>query len=165
MSIYLMTSILEKVSKKLKKNNLSLVTAESCTGGWVAKLITDLAGSSAIFDRGFVTYSNAAKQDMLNVSATVLDSFGAVSEEVAFEMVDGAINNSQADIALSITGVAGPGGGTKEKPVGMVCFGWLKRGDEPRTETVYFEGDRGLVRQQSVEYSLNGVIKLIDEYK
>lgn len=160
-----MTDVLRKVSKKLHENNLSIVSAESCTGGWVAKQITDLAGSSAIFDRGFVTYSNQAKQDMLNVSEETLDNHGAVSEQVAIEMVNGAIKNSQADIALSITGVAGPSGGTRDKPVGMVCFGWLKRGADPYADTVYFDGDRESVRQQSVEYSLNGVIHLIDESK
>jgi len=160
-----MTDILRKVSKKLHNNNSSLVIAESCTGGWVAKQITDLAGSSTIFDRGFVTYSNQAKQDMLGVSGETLENFGAVSKEVAIEMVNGAIKNSLADIALSITGVAGPDGGTIDKPVGMVCFGWLKRGAEPHAETVYFDGDRNSVREQSVEYSLNGVVKLIDESK
>ena len=111
-----MFNILEKVSKKLHENNLSVVSAESCTGGWVAKQFTDLAGSSAIFDRGFVTYSNQAKQDMLDVSTEALDKYGAVSEQVVIEMVEGALKNSQADIALSISGIAGPGGGTEKNP-------------------------------------------------
>ena len=129
-----MTDILEKVSKELYENNLSLVSAESCTGGWVAKQVTDLAGSSSIFDRGFVTYSNQAKQDMLGVSSDALDNYGAVSEQVVIEMVEGALKNSQADIALSISGIAGPGGGTKEKPVGTVCFGWMKKGSKPKSK-------------------------------
>jgi len=158
-----MTDILQKVSKKLHEKNLSLVCAESCTGGWVAKQITDLTGSSAIFDRGFVTYSNQAKQDMLGVSKRSLDAFGAVSEEVASEMAEGAINHSAANIALSITGIAGPTGGSEDKPVGMVCFGWLIRGEKIRTETKYFKGDRNSVREQAVDFSLNGIIKQIDE--
>jgi len=155
-----MTDILNKVPIKLHENNLSVVSAESCTGGWVAKQITDLAGSSAIFDRGFVTYSNQAKQDMLGVSINTLDKYGAVSEQVVIEMVAGALENSQADIALSISGVAGPGGGTEEKPVGMVCFGWMKRGKEAKAETIIFIGDRDEIRRQAVDFSLKGVISL-----
>jgi nicotinamide-nucleotide amidase len=156
-----MTDILEKVSKKLHENNLSLVSAESCTGGWVAKQITDLAGSSAIFDRGFITYSNQAKQDMLGVSENTLDKYGAVSEQVAIEMVKGALNNSQADIALSISGIAGPSGGTIDKPIGTVCFGWMKRGEKALAKTLIIEGDRDNVRKWAVDFSLGGIIKLI----
>ena len=156
-----MTGILEEVSKKLHENNLSLVSAESCTGGWVAKQITDLAGSSSIFDRGFVTYSNQAKEEMLGVSKKTLESFGAVSEEVVIEMVEGALNNSQADIALSISGIAGPGGGTAEKPVGAVCFGWMKRGEKPVAKTLLLVGDRDEIRKRAVEVSLEGIIKQI----
>jgi nicotinamide-nucleotide amidase len=137
-----MTNILKEVSNKLHANHLVMATAESCTGGWVAKQITDLEGSSAIFDRGFVTYSNEAKQDMLGVSAKTINEFGAVSEEVALEMVAGAIEHSNADIAVSISGIAGPAGGTKLKPVGTVCFGWKKKGGEARAETILFKGDR-----------------------
>ncbi len=157
-----MTDILEKVSKKLHRNNLSVVSAESCTGGWVAKQLTDLAGSSVIFDRGFVTYSNQAKQDMLGVSTEVLEKFGAVSEQVVIEMVEGALKNSQADIALSISGIAGPGGGTAEKPVGMVCFGWMKRDKEAIAKTIIFTGDRDEIRKQAVDLSLKGVIEIIE---
>lgn len=156
-----MTDILQKVSQKLHEKNLSLVSAESCTGGWVAKQITDLSGSSEIFDRGFVTYSNQAKQDMLGVSKNTLDNFGAVSEQVVIEMVEGALKNSRADIALSVSGVAGPGGGTVDKPVGMVCFSWKKRGGLALSETIEFAGDRDSVRRQAVDYALEGVIKLI----
>ncbi len=120
-----MTNILQEVSNKLHDNKLTMTAAESCTGGWVAKQITDLDGSSAIFDRGFVTYSNEAKQEMLDVSKITLDEFGAVSEEVVLEMVAGAINHSNADIAVAISGIAGPTGGTELKPVGMVCFAWM----------------------------------------
>jgi len=156
-----MTNTLEKVSKKLHENDLLLVSAESCTGGWIAKKITDLAGSSAIFDRGFVSYSNQAKQDMLGVSKETLDNFGAVSEEVVIEMVVGALKNSQADIALSISGIAGPSGGTVEKPVGTVCFAWMKRGNRPFSKTLLVEGDRNEIRKKSVEISLKGVIEQI----
>ena len=156
-----MTDILRKVSKMLHENNLSVVSAESCTGGWVAKQLTDLAGSSAIFDRGYVTYSNQAKQDMLGVSTEALDNYGAVSEQVVIEMVEGALKNSQADIALSISGVAGPEGGTADKPVGLVCFGWKKRDEEAKTETIIFAGNRDEIRRQAVDFSLEGVINLI----
>ena len=117
-----MTSLAKKVSIFLKNNNLTLVTAESCTGGWVAKEMTDLAGSSVVFDRGFVTYSNEAKYEMLGVSEETLQNYGAVSEPVVKEMVEGALNNSSAQVAISISGIAGPGGGIEEKPVGTVCL-------------------------------------------
>lgn len=151
-----------EVSKKLHETKLSLVSAESCTGGWVAKSMTDLAGSSTIFDRGFVTYSNQAKQDMLNVSEVTLEQFGAVSEQVVKEMVEGALNNSQADIAVAVSGVAGPGGGTPEKPVGMVCFGWMKRGNQAVVETLMLDGNRNDVRFQSVVLAFQGVKKMIE---
>jgi len=156
-----MTDILDKVSKKLHEKNLSLVSAESCTGGWVAKQMTDLAGSSSIFDRGFVTYSNQAKQDMLGVSSETLDRYGAVSEQVVIEMVEGALKNSQADIAISISGIAGPSGGTTEKPVGTVCFGWMKRGEKPLVKTLLIEGDREQIRKKAVDVSLGEIINQI----
>ena len=130
-----MTDILKKVSKKLHQRNLLLVSAESCTGGWLAKQITDLPGSSAIFDRGFVTYSNDSKQQMLGVQKNTIEGFGAVSENVVNEMALGALENSNADIAIAISGVAGPDGGTKEKPVGMVCFGFMQKGNTPHAIT------------------------------
>ena len=157
-----MTNILKEVSKKLHENRLTMAAAESCTGGWVAKQITDLDGSSAIFDRGFVTYSNEAKKDMLGVSEKILDVFGAVSEEVVLEMVVGAINHSKADIAVSISGIAGPAGGTELKPVGTVCFGWMMRGTDAYAETILIKGDRDSVRSQAVDYSLSGIVSLID---
>lgn len=154
-------SILKDVSAQLNENNLLLSTAESCTGGWLAKTITDLAGSSTIFDRGFVTYSNEAKQEMLGVVEKTLENFGAVSEQVVLEMAEGAIKNSAANIAISISGVAGPGGGTDDKPVGMVCFGWLISGENSQAETMYFDGDRDSVRKQSVEYALKILLRVI----
>jgi len=157
-------SILEEVSTKLHAKELLLATAESCTGGWVAKVITDLPGSSAIFDRGFVTYSNQAKQEMLGVSKKTLATFGAVSEQVVFEMARGVLRNSDADIALAISGVAGPSGGTSDKPVGMVCFGWIVFDGNAQAEIVYFDGNRDSIRKQSVEYALKGLLKILDNY-
>jgi nicotinamide-nucleotide amidase len=116
-----------QLAKTLTEQNLSLVTAESCTGGWIAKCCTDIAGSSVWFDRGFVTYSNASKQDMLGVSVESLMKFGAVSQEVVEQMAIGALNNSQADIAVAVTGIAGPDGGSDEKPIGTVWVAWASK--------------------------------------
>ncbi len=153
-----MTKKVQKVSKFLQKNNLKVVTAESCTGGWVAKILTDLPGSSAYFERGFVTYSNQAKQDMLGVSKETLDKYGAVSEPVVAEMTSGALKNSISDVAIAISGIAGPGGGTKEKPVGTVCFSWQLKNHKAETQTMLFKGDRDSIREQSVEFIINGII-------
>lgn len=138
-----------------------LATAESCTGGWVAKVITDIAGSSQWFDRGFVTYTNAAKQDMLGVQSATLDRHGAVSEATVAEMVAGALSQSRADLALAISGIAGPGGGTATKPVGTVCFAWGRRGDPVLAGTERFDGDREAVRRQSVIHALRGALDVI----
>jgi len=154
-----MTSLVRKVSNYLKENNLSLVTAESCTGGWVAKVMTDLPGSSDIFDRGFVTYSNQAKQDMLGVSMDTLETYGAVSEQVVVEMVEGALENSRANLAIAISGIAGPGGGSEAKPVGTVCFAWMYKGSPAESCTELFAGDRDTVRSNSVEFVLEEIIK------
>jgi nicotinamide-nucleotide amidase len=153
----------EKVSQRLKARGAIIVTAESCTGGWVAQELTAIAGSSAWFDRGFVTYSNEAKQEMLGVRAETLKKYGAVSEQTAREMAQGALDRSRGTVALAITGIAGPTGGTAEKPVGTVCFGWATKGEPPRAETKHFPGGRESVRRQSVEYSLAGVLRLLDE--
>ena len=141
-----------------------LVTAESCTGGWVSMLITSVAGSSSWFDRGFVTYSNQSKQEMLGVSGQVIEINGAVSEETARQMAGGAVANSQANTAVSITGIAGPGGGTQQKPVGTVCFGW-QLGDQCDTETCHFPGDRRAVREQAVSHALTGLIRRLNVEK
>lgn len=113
------------LSRKLEVKGMFLAVAESCTGGWLAKSCTDLAGSSSWFDRGFVTYSNRAKHEMLGVNISSIDEYGAVSEETVGEMVTGTLNHSYAQIAVAISGIAGPGGGTESKPVGTVCFGWM----------------------------------------
>ena len=150
------------VGARLKARGLRLATAESCTGGWVAGAVTAIAGSSEWFDRGFVTYSNDAKMEMLGVSAATLEAFGAVSEQTAGEMAAGALAHSHAQFALSITGVAGPGGGSVEKPVGMVCFGWAGEGGAPLVITRNFSGDRESVRRQSVICALQGVLERLE---
>ena len=154
--------LLRSLADALNAKGWMLTTAESCTGGWIAKLCTDLAGSSAWFERGFVTYSNEAKQDMLGVREETLAQYGAVSEAVTAEMAAGALLHSRAQVAVSVSGIAGPGGGTTSKPVGTVCFGWALQGGKVRTATHRFEGDREAVRRQSVEYALNGVLHLLD---
>lgn len=142
--------------------NHRLVTAESCTGGWVAQVVTSVAGSSDWFERGFVAYSNDAKRELLGVSAETLKAHGAVSEEAAREMAAGALGRGKGTIALSITGIAGPGGGSAAKPVGTVCFGWALAGRAPLTQTRVFEGDRESVRRQSVVHALEKVLQLLD---
>jgi nicotinamide-nucleotide amidase len=150
--------IAHRVGEQLKDKGLLLATAESCTGGWVAQAVTAVAGSSEWFDRGFVTYSNDAKREMLGVRAETLERHGAVSEETAREMAAGALAASRAQVAVAITGVAGPTGGTPQKPVGMVCFAWAVRGGAIESATRRFEGDREAVRRQSVMFGLQGVL-------
>jgi len=145
----------------LRKRGAKIATVESCTGGGVASLLTDLAGSSTWFDRGFVTYSDASKVEMVGVDTAILAQYGAVSEQVAAEMAQGGINHSDAQYALSITGIAGPGGGSEHKPVGMVCFAWAGFGEQPVTRLKYFEGERADVRAQSVYYSVDRAIELL----
>jgi len=147
---------------RLLSQGLSIATAESCTGGWVAKVLTDIAGSSAWFERGFVTYSNAAKQELLGVQPASIDAQGAVSELVVQEMVRGAIANSAADLALAVSGIAGPGGGTPEKPVGTVWFAWGRAGSASIARRVHFDGDRDQVRRQAVLTALQGALDLIE---
>ena len=145
----------------LQQRQWMLATAESCTGGWIAKICTDMAGSSTWFDSGFITYSNAAKQTMLGVNPATLLQHGAVSEAVVKEMALGALQHSQAQVALAVSGVAGPGGGTPEKPVGTVCFAWAIEGQCVHTATQYFAGDREAVRWQSVQQALETVVELL----
>ena len=135
-----------------------LVTAESCTGGWVSQCLTAVAGSSVWFERGFVTYSNAAKIEMLGVSEDTLAAHGAVSQSVAVAMAEGALRHSRADWAIAITGVAGPSGGSASKPVGTVCFAWACRDGRTTTQSRHFEGDRTAVRARSVAYALSGLL-------
>ncbi len=138
----------------LQARGWSVTCAESCTGGWLAKTLTDIPGSSASFGYGFVTYSNRAKEDLLGVRADTLASHGAVSEATVREMAEGALARSGADLAVAISGIAGPGGGRPDKPVGTVCFGLAARGRPTRRETRHFHGDRRAVRRQSVAHAL-----------
>ena len=139
-----------------------LAAAESCTGGWLAQSVTAIAGSSTWFDRGFVTYSNAAKADMLGVSDSTLARHGAVSEAVARAMAQGVLTHSRADWSVAITGIAGPSGGSPEKPVGTVCFAWASKEGGCEAKTCLFSGDRASVREQSVRYALNGLIDRVE---
>ncbi|MCP5407830.1 MAG: nicotinamide-nucleotide amidase [Chromatiaceae bacterium] len=151
-----------ELGDRLRSQALTIATAESCTGGWVAKVLTDIAGSSAWFERGFITYSNAAKQEMLGVRPDLIDTEGAVSEAVVREMVRGVIANSDADLALAVSGIAGPGGGTPEKPVGTVWFAWGRSGSAVVTRMLRFSGDRERVRRQAVLAALRGALDLIE---
>jgi nicotinamide-nucleotide amidase len=173
-----LSALATAVAEGLQRRARRLTTAESCTGGWVSQSLTAIAGSSAWFDRGFVTYSNAAKIDMLGVSEHSLAEHGAVSEPVALEMACGALQRSRADIALSITGIAGPAGGSAQKPVGTVCFGWawkalpetaMVNNLQPSTAafhslvlTLHLSGDRAQVRRQAVLESLSGVLRCLN---
>ena len=145
----------------LQRRGWLLACAESCTGGWLAQTVTSVAGSSAWFDRGFVTYSNAAKQDMIGVRSTTLGQFGPVSEETAREMAQGVLVHSAAQVAIAITGIAGPSGGTVDKPVGMVCFGWAASGLPCASATQYFAGDRRQIRAASVDFALRQLQALV----
>jgi nicotinamide-nucleotide amidase len=155
-----MDDLARDLGRRLQAAKAVLVTAESCTGGWAAQVVTSVAGSSAWFDRGFITYSNAAKQELLGVHAETLRQHGAVSEQTAREMALGALARSQGTVALSVTGVAGPGGGTRDKPVGTVCFAWAL-GQQVHSETRVFSGDRESVRKQSVVRALEGVLSAL----
>lgn len=151
----------ETLGQMLNSQGQILALAESCTGGMVAAAVTSVAGSSAWFDRGFVTYSNLAKTQMLGVSAVTLANFGAVSEQTAVEMAKGALQNSQATIAGSITGIAGPTGGSIEKPVGTVCFAWLHADGRTQCATQLFHGNRAQIRQQATAYMLRGLMQIL----
>ncbi len=151
------------VGARLKAGGLMLTSAESCTGGWVAQVVTSVSGSSEWFDRGFVTYSNPAKRDMLGVRDETLVTHGSVSEPTAREMAAGALERSRAGIALAITGVAGPTGGSPDKPVGTVCFAWALSGHPAESETRRFDGDRDAVRRQSVIRALQGLLERIGD--
>lgn len=151
-------SALSKLTRLLLQQGLKIATAESCTAGLVAKLLTDEAGSSIWFERGFVTYSNESKVEMLEVSRQTLDQYGAVSRETVSEMAIGALKYSHADISLAISGIAGPDGGNEDKPVGTVWFAWAT--PEHAVEKVYyFDGDREAVRSQAAEYALEGMLR------
>ncbi len=149
-----------RLGSEMRSHGQYLAVAESCTGGWIAKCCTDVAGSSQWFDRGFVTYSNQAKREMVAVSPDTLVSQGAVSEAVVREMASGALANSQAGISIAVSGIAGPGGGTVEKPVGTVWLAWAT-GKKVITLQHCYQGDREAVRRQTVATALQGVLDLL----
>ncbi len=151
-------SLAAEVGDRLRERGERLATAESCTGGWVAQCATAIAGSSDWFERGFVTYSNEAKTEMLGVAPDTLARHGAVSPAVALEMSTGALRHSRAQWALAITGIAGPTGGSTEKPVGTVCFAWAGPDGFVDGETRHFPGDRAAVRRAAVEHALCGLL-------
>lgn len=151
----------EKTGEVLRARRLMLATAESCTGGWVGEVVTSIPGSSHWFERGFITYTNIAKQEMLGVLPETLENHGAVSEQTVREMAVGALKNSHAQVALAISGIAGPGGATPFKPVGTVCLAWVMAGGEVRSEMRQFSGDRQDVRRQAVEAALRGVLEIL----
>jgi len=163
-----LSTLAEELGVALKARGFMLVLAESCTGGMVAQAVTSVAGSSAWFDRGFVTYSNIAKIEMLGVSPQTLEKFGAVSEDVAAQMALGCLKlgmrkNSHAQIAGSITGIAGPDGGTAEKPVGTVCFAWANLNQPILTATQIFSGNRQEIRQQATAFMLARLIARLND--
>ncbi len=155
-----LSALVYKLGERLAGQGLRLCTVESCTGGGIAQAMTDVPGSSRWFECGWVSYSNAAKTAMLGVPADLIERHGAVSEAVARALVEGGLAHSRADLAVSVTGIAGPGGGTPEKPVGTVCFGWQRRGQEPRVETRHFDGERHDVRLQSMLHALGDLLNL-----
>ena len=151
-------ALADTLGERLRANHDRLVTAESCTGGWIAKTVTDIAGSSDWFDCGMAAYSYEAKQALLGVRAQTLETLGAVSRETVIEMVSGALVNSGASVAVAVTGIAGPGGGTEDKPVGTVWIAWKRRGGYPKAELFHFDGDREAVRRQTVAAALRGLM-------
>jgi nicotinamide-nucleotide amidase len=162
------TTLPNQVAQALIERDWTIALAESCTGGLVCATLTELSGSSAWFERGYITYSNQAKSECLNVAAETIGSFGAVSEPVAKAMALGAQQNAGVNVAISITGVAGPTGGSPEKPVGTVCFAWAIRSklvdgaaESLNTKTMYFKGDRQVVRQQACDYALSELLLLL----
>ncbi|NOX28109.1 MAG: CinA family protein [Gammaproteobacteria bacterium] len=155
-----MKALIEGIAQRLVNNDWLLTTAESCTGGGVAQCLTSVSGSSFWFDRGFITYSNEAKQEMLGVSEELLEKHGAVSEQAVVAMARGALAHSRAQASLAVTGIAGPSGGTSEKPVGTVWFAWALE-TETKTACQVFAGDRQAIRQQSEKFSLQGLLDFL----
>lgn len=158
-----LTTTIKALGSQLKQKKEMLTTAESCTGGWVGEAITSVPGTSHWYDRGFITYSNAAKREMLGVPTDTITRFGAVSEQTARAMAEGALQHSQARISLAITGIAGPEGGTPEKPVGFVCFAWSAHDRETVSECQVFDGDRQQIRGQAVQHALAGTIDFLKD--
>ncbi|KKD61099.1 damage-inducible protein CinA [Grimontia sp. AD028] len=153
-----------QIGERLKASNQTVTTAESCTGGGISYVLTEVAGSSAWFERAFVTYSNDAKRELVGVATDTLVDHGAVSEEVVAEMAAGALKEANADFALAVSGIAGPTGGSEEKPVGMVCFGWATRKGTV-TETCLFDGDRHEIRRNTIAHSLCRLLSYLESEK
>ena len=154
-------ALARELGDKLLARGWMLATAESCTGGWVGELVTSLAGSSSWYERGFITYSNAAKIEMLGVPPALIEAHGAVSEETAMAMAAGALAHSHAQATLAISGIAGPGGGTPQKPVGLVCYGWALADGTLLSSTCRLDGDREEIRSRAVAAALRGLIELV----
>ena len=157
--------LVELIARTMTLRGGMLATAESCTGGGLAYLLTSIPGSSAWFERGFITYSNDSKRELLGVPVDLLDTYGAVSEQTATAMAAGAVENSHAEVSVAITGIAGPEGGTEEKPVGTVCMAWCIRNGETRTTKVVFGGDRRKIREQAILMALQGLLDLLESEK
>jgi nicotinamide-nucleotide amidase len=156
-----LTALAAEVGRTLERMGLMLATAESCTGGWVGGVITSVSGSSMWFERGFITYSETAKREMLGIASEILQQHGAVSAPCARAMAEGALKHSHAQVALAVTGIAGPTGGTVQKPVGMVWFAWAAQGKSTQATCHYLKGDREGIRRESVAIALQGVLQLL----
>lgn len=155
------SAIAKQLGETLQNAGLMLATAESCTGGQVAMVVTSVSGSAAWFERGVVAYSNDAKQELLGVNHKTIENYGAVSEQVALEMAEGILDRSKTQVSLAITGVAGPTGGTNEKPVGTVCFAWASKSKVTKTAIKHFVDDRAAVRDQATEFALTELMSFI----
>ncbi len=157
-----LTRIARNLGIALKKHGVMLVTAESCTGGFAAQVITSIHGSSEWFERGFVSYTNIAKHEMLGVPAATLETHGAVSEATVRAMAEGALEHSHAQVSLAVSGIAGPSGGTPQKPLGTVCLAWARAGRVTQSRTTHFSGDREAVRRAAVQAALQGVLDFLE---
>ena len=155
-------ALAEQLAHALKQTGRSVATAESCTGGWLGEVLTSIPGSSVWYERGFITYSNMAKREMLGVKTETLTRHGAVSEPTARAMAEGALGASHADLVVAITGIAGPGGGTPEKPVGTVCFAWGARRQPVVSRTEHFHGDRAAIRRAAVMTAIRGLLDTLE---
>ena len=154
-----MDPLITQIADLAIEKKVVIATAESCTGGWIARDMTALPGSSAWFDCGFVTYSNSSKQRLLGVKEQTLDSYGAVSEQTVIEMAEGVLANSSASLSVVTSGIAGPDGGSQEKPVGTVWFAWAESGQATKAEKIIFSGGREDVRKQAVSFALQGILQ------
>lgn len=157
-----LVTLADQLGQELKRRGLMLATAESCTGGLLGAVVTAIPGSSHWYERGFITYTNTAKRELLGVKTETLTRFGAVSEPAARAMAEGALAASHADLAVAVTGIAGPGGGSPEKPIGTVCLAWAVRRQPTRTATEHFRGDRETIRRAAVKAALEGLKNLLN---